>query len=260
MLIAQISDPHLSTASAELWGGYEPDLVFARVLEHVAELDPRPDFVWLTGDLVENGTPEEYANFRRAIAGFDLPMAAIPGNHDRRGAFAAALAGGPVAIGAEPYLQLAVDGHALRMIGLDTLGPEGAAAGALCPERLGWLTARLAEAPQRPTMIFMHHPPFPTGIRFSDTSRCADGEALAALLAQYANVVAVACGHVHRAVATAWAGTSGIICPGVAWAVPLDLSPGGRPRLERQAPGFQLHLWEPSRGLVTHTEYLPGWD
>jgi Icc protein len=255
LLIAQISDPHLSTADAELYGGYDPDFAFANVLERVADLDPRPDFVWLTGDLVENGTPEEYRNFRSRVADLDLPMAAIPGNHDRRAAFAAGLAGTGVRIGAEPFLHLVVEDHPVRMIGLDTV-VEGEAAGRLCTERLEWVAARLAEAPDRPTIVFMHHPPFRTGIGFSDTTRCAGGDGLAAIVAQYPNVLTVSCGHVHRTVRTAWAGTIAGICPAVCWAVPLDFSPAGRPRLEPQHPGFQLHLWRPDLGLVTHSEYL----
>ena len=243
MRIVQISDPHLSAPSAQLYGGYAPDRAFTRVLERVAGLDPRPDFVWLTGDLVQNGRADEYANFRRLIRGFDLPAAAIPGNHDRRDVFAAGLAGGPVAIGQGRFLHLTIDGHPLRMIGLDTVA-VGLVAGELCPARLDWLEARLREAPERPTLLFMHHPPFATGIRFSDASCCADGPALAAVLARHPCVIAVSCGHVHRDVRTTWAGRPGGICPSVAWAVPLDLSPHGKPRLEPQNPGFQLHLWD----------------
>jgi Icc protein len=75
-------------------------------------------------------------------------------------------------------------------------------------------------------------------------------------VAQHPNVRMVSCGHVHRAVQARWAGTLAGICPAVAWALPLDLSPAARPRLEPQHPGFQLHLWSPDLGLVTHTEYL----
>jgi 3',5'-cyclic AMP phosphodiesterase CpdA len=256
LLIAQISDPHLATPGAELFGGYRPDAALAAVLERVAALDPRPDFVWLTGDLVENGTAAEYAHFRSRIAGFDLPMAAIPGNHDRRAAFVAGLAGSGIAVGTEPFLHLVVEERPVRMIGLDTLGPDGAAPGLLCPVRLAWVAARLAEAPGRPTVLFMHHPPFRNGIPFSDASRCIGGDELAGIVARQPNVLMVSCGHVHRPIQTAWAGTVASVCPGVCWAVPLDLSHGGRPRLERQRPGFQLHLWRAGTGLVTHTEYL----
>jgi 3',5'-cyclic AMP phosphodiesterase CpdA len=257
MLVAQITDLHLSTPGATLHGGYRPDRAVARVLARVTGLDPRPDFVWLTGDLVEHGRAEEYANLRRALADLDLPMAAIPGNHDARTAFAAALAGGSVAIGREPFLHLAIEDHPLRMLGLDTLAGPGAFEGALCPARLAWLDERLAEAPGRPTIVFMHHPPFPTGIGFMDSIRCLDGDALAEVLARHRQVVGLVCGHVHRAIATTWAGVPATIAPSVAWMVPLALAPGGGTELVPQAPGFGLHLWSDGR-LVSHAELLAG--
>lgn len=255
MLIAQISDPHLSAPGAELYGGYAPDSAFADVLERVAALRPRPDFVWLTGDLVENGRREEYANLRTRLAGFDLPMAAIPGNHDRRAAFVEGLAGTGVRIGTEPFLHLAVDDLPVRMIGLDSKGADGEGAGRLSPERLHWLAARLGEEPGRPTAVFLHHPPFRTGLPAPDASRCLDGDALAVVIARHPNVRLVAAGHVHRAVHAPWAGTIASVCPSVAWATPLDLAPDAKPRLEAQNPAFQLHLWT-GGVFVTHTEFL----
>jgi Icc protein len=255
VLIAQISDPHLSAPGAELWGGYLPDFAFASVLERVAALRPRPDFVWLTGDLVQNGRPEEYANLRAQVASLDIPAAAIPGNHDTRAAFAAGLAGTGLRIGAEPFLHLVVDDFPVRMIGLDSKGAEGEAAGRLSPERLDWLAARLGEAPERPTAIFLHHPPFATGLPAPDATRCLDGPALGRIVAGHPGVRLVAAGHVHRAIHTGWAGSAAAICPAVAWASPPDFALDAKPTLEPQAPGFQLHLWT-GDGFVTHTEYL----
>lgn len=257
MLIAQISDPHLSVPDAELWGGYVPDLAFAAVIERVAALRPRPDFVWLTGDLAENGTADEYANGRALLAALDLPAAAIPGNHDTRAGLVAGLADTGIRIGAGPFLHLAVDDFPVRMIGLDSKGADGESAGRLSPDRLDWLARRLAEAPDRPTALFLHHPPFVTGLPAPDASRCLDGDALAALVARHPNVRLVGAGHVHRAIHRPWAGTVASVCPAVAWAVPLDLAADARPRLEAQNPGFQLHLWT-GDGFVTQTEFLVG--
>jgi 3',5'-cyclic AMP phosphodiesterase CpdA len=255
LLVAQISDPHISTPGAELYGGYRPDDAFGRVLDRIAALRPRPDFVWLTGDLVENGTAEEYANFRERIAGFDLPLAAIPGNHDARATFVQALSGTAVRIGGPPSLNLAVDDLPVRMIGLDSKGAEGVAAGRLPPDRLDWLAARLAQAPGRPTALFLHHPPFATGIAPLDAIGCLDGPALGRIVASHPEVRLVSAGHVHRAIVTPWAGTIASVCPSVASAVPLGLGPDARARLEPQSPGFQLHLWT-GAGFVTHTEFL----
>jgi 3',5'-cyclic AMP phosphodiesterase CpdA len=253
MIIVQVSDPHLTDGPAPR-RGYDGKLALAATLARVRALDPRPDLVIFTGDIAENGTAGEYARFRALAAGLELPMAAIPGNHDRRGPFLAGLADSGIAVGAGPFLQFALDDWPVRVLGLDTL-EEGSNAGRLCTERLAWVAARLAEDP-RPAILFMHHPPFRNGIAFSDASACANADGLAALVAAHGRVVRVACGHVHRAVDTAWAGTVAGSCPSVAWQVPLDLSPGGPPRLVRQRPGYQLHLWTPATGLVTHTEYL----
>lgn len=253
MLIAQITDPHVSTPGAKLYGGYRPDLALAAVLARVVALRPRPDFVWLTGDLVENGTAAEYANLAGLLAALDLPAAAIPGNHDVRPAFVAALGPTAIRIGAEPFLSLAVDGFPVRMIGLDS--KDAGAAGLLGPDRLAWLDTRLAEAPGRPTVVFLHHPPFLTGIAPLDAIRCLDGDALAAVIARHPNVALVGSGHVHRAVHRPWAGTIAQTCPSVAWAMPLDLGPDAAARLVKAPPGFQLHRWT-GDGFVTHTEVL----
>jgi 3',5'-cyclic-AMP phosphodiesterase len=248
--IAQVTDPHL-TATGPTPGGYDAAAALAAVLARIAALDPAPTLVMLTGDLPENGTPDEYRRLREMLAGFPLPLAAIPGNHDRRGVFAAGLAGGGIAIGAGPFLQVAADAGPVRVLGLDSLGEESEAAGSLCDARLAWVAARLAED-ARPVVIFLHHPPFPIGQAHADASLCRDGGRLGEIVARHAQVLAVACGHAHLAAQVAWAGTLGRVCPAVAWEAPLDLPLDEPFRLEPQAPGFELHDWSPSRGLVSH--------
>ncbi|TPE47952.1 phosphodiesterase [Amaricoccus solimangrovi] len=260
MLIAQVTDPHVSLPGTILFGGYDPARALTAVLTRLARLDPRPDLVFLTGDLTENGRPEEYAHFLRLLDGFDLPMAAIPGNHDRRDAFAAAFRDSPVLIGGDPApgLQLGLDLPPALILGLDTLGLEGDPAGALPEERLAWLARRLEAAEGRPALVFMHHPPILTGIAAMDIWRLADPAPLEALLRRHPNVLRVACGHVHRAVEAGFAGTICGVCPSVAWAVPL-FEPAIRAPVVRQCPAFQLHALTPS-GLVTHTEFLRDFD
>ena len=256
MIVAQISDPHVSLPGVLLYGGYDPAAALTAVIDRVNRLRPVPDFVVFTGDLTEDGLPDEYAHFLELVAGLNVPSAAIPGNHDRRDAFHAGLTGSPVSIGADPsWLHLTVDRFPLRLIGLDTLALEGDPGGKLDPGRLGWLERRLGEAPGRPTLIFMHHPPFATGIGFMDIWALANPERLAAIVARHPQILRVCCGHVHRAVEVAWAGTIAGICPAVAWQVPL-LDLDAPPMLARQAPGFQLHFWDEALGLVTHTEFL----
>lgn len=256
MLVAQVTDPHVSLPGTILFGGYDPAAALTAVLIRLARLDPRPDLVFFTGDLTENGRPEEYAHFLRLLRGFDLPMAAIPGNHDRRDAFAEAFRGGPVAAGDDPSfgLQVAVEHLPAALLGLDTLGLEGEAGGELTEERLDWLGRRLEGLAGRPALVFMHHPPIETGIAAMDRWGLADPAPLERLLRRFPNVLRISCGHVHRTVEGSFAGRPCGVCPSVAWAVPL-FEPAIRAPLIRQAPAFQLHALTPA-GIVTHTEFL----
>lgn len=257
MILVQITDPHLSVEAGELWGGYEPDFAFSAVLAAVARLVPRPDLVLFTGDLTETGAPEEYANFLRIVGGLPLRMAAIPGNHDRHAAFAAALGGTRVAIGTLPRLHLVIDDLPLRVIALDSVA-EGESRGRLDAGDLDWLAARLDEAPERETVVFLHHPPFANGIPFSDRESCRGADEFGALLARYPRVIGLGAGHVHRAVRSMVAGVPAWIAPSVAWEVPLDLSPEAGPRLTPQNPAFMVHVHTPGAPLVSHADFLQG--
>lgn len=255
MILAQITDAHVTLPGRLPFGDYDPLPALRRTLAALAAQRPRPDIVLFTGDLAESGRPEEYAAACRLLNEFDLPLAVIPGNHDRRETFAAAFADGPAHSGRSPFLHFVLEDWPLRLIGLDTTVP-GESRGALCEARLDWIAARLGEAPDRDTVIFMHHPPFATGIGFMDAIACANGDRLAELVAAHGRVVRVLCGHVHRPVHAAFGGTIASICPGVAYQVPLRLAPDAPVELLYQPPAFQLHVWTPGHGIVTHTDYL----
>src|SRR5947207_1143204 len=92
MLIAQLSDPHVPAPGKLLYGRVDTAAFFARAVHAVAALDPLPDLVVLTGDLVDEGEPEEYAHLRELLAPLRMPVFAIPGNHDVRAPFRAAFA------------------------------------------------------------------------------------------------------------------------------------------------------------------------
>ena len=143
----------------------------------------------------------------------------------------------------------------MRLLGLDTLAPDGADAGVLGERQLAWVADRLGRDDKRPVLIFMHHPPFSLGLPL-DWTRCADGDDLAQLVPAHPRVLGVICGHVHRAARLAWAGTIGGVCPPVAWEIPLDLAPGAAPYLVPQSPAFQLHVVDPELGLVSHSQYV----
>ena len=254
MLIAQISDMHVKAAGELLYRRIDTAGFLERAVAHLNALDPRPDIVLATGDLVEGGTSEEYALLKQLLAPLAMPVYLIPGNHDVRDALRAAFADHAY-LPPGGFLQYTVENLPVRLIALDTLVP-GKGYGALCAERLDWLEARLAES-DRPTIVFMHHPPFECGIDAFDNFKLNEGgERLAGIVRRHDNVERVMCGHVHRPIQVRWAGTMASIAPSTAHQATLDLHDKAPLSMMMEPPGLALHLWRPGTGLVTHVSYI----
>ena len=176
------------------------------------------------------------------------------GNHDERATFREVL---PEIAFDGGFLQYVVETGPLRLIVLDTL-EEGRHGGAFCEARADWLRARLDEAPDVRTLIVQHHPPVEVGIPWMNTDPAEPWvERLAACLRGRSNIVGVVCGHIHRAISTAWEGTVVATCPSTAPQVALDLRPIDPDRPDERnliiadPPGYALH-WFNGRELVTH--------
>ncbi len=258
MIVAHISDLHVTPEGRLASGRVDTAAHLARAVARLNALRPRIDAVLATGDLVDAGRPDEYERLRWLLAPLEAPVYLLPGNHDARDALRAAFAGHAY-LPAGRFLQYAVDDHPVRLIGLDTLAP-GLAHGELCDERLDWLEARLAES-SRPTLLFMHHPPFDCGVAALDVIRLRAGaERLAAIVGRHPNVERVLCGHAHRPMQTRWAGTLAAIAPSTAHQATLDLDPSAPLTFTLEPPSFYLHHWRPGAGAVTHLCYVDAHD
>ena len=249
-ILVQLSDLHLR----------EDDGRPARRLEHavsrVAALDPAPDAVLLSGDLVDVPSSAAYEQVHELLAPLGVPVYAIPGNHDDRDMLRARFSPSSGYPG-EPVC-FAADCGALRLVGIDSTVP-GREGGALGAERLDWLERTLGAEPARATLLALHHPPVLTGIRSMDaiTLDAEDGVALEILLERHPQVQAVACGHVHTTMTSGFAGRPLVICPSTNSAVRLDLRPHDDIpfALAEQPLGFALHTLIDGR-LVSHVQPL----
>jgi 3',5'-cyclic AMP phosphodiesterase CpdA len=258
MFVAQISDMHIRAPGKLLMGRVDTAGFLARAVAAVNALDPPPDLVLMTGDLVEAGKPEEYAHLAALAAPLKAPFFLIPGNHDARDALRAAFPAHRY-LPREGFLQYALEDWPVRILALDTLVP-GEGGGALCAERLAWLERALAAAPGRPALVMMHHPPFATGVRHMDSYGLANAAGLAAAIARHPNVERIVAGHLHRAIQARFAGTLASTCPSTAHQIALDLVPGTPLRYVFEPPGFQLHICSEGAGLVTHTVPIGEFD
>lgn len=257
MLIAHISDIHIMLPGPEEKGpgGQDTPARLKATVAALNALDPRPDVVIVTGDLVHTGAAAEYACVAGLLADLSSPWHVVPGNKDRRAALLAGLAGkgGPTPAG--HFIQYAVEEYPVRLLALDSLD-ERRNGGHLCAERLAWLETALAEQPGRPTALFLHHPPIRTGLAAFDQEPFLGAGELAEIVGRHANVVRVLTGHLHRPLHAPFAGTMVTTAPSAAFEVALDLRPGAPFAVAPDPTAFWLHAWSPDAGLVSHLAYL----
>ena len=249
--IAQISDLHIKRPGALAYGLVDTAKALERCVATLNELTPAPDFVVISGDLVDTPTAEEYEHLKRLLSPLRLPFASIPGNHDAREMMRAAFAGSNYAQRSGPLNQR-VEVAGLDLLLLDSSVP-GQPHGQLDASTLEWLDAELASTAERPALLFLHHPPFRAGIWHMDRQNLLNAEALAAIVQRHRRIQLVATGHIHRAALTMFAGVPATICPAPNHAVDLDLAELREPSFKVEPPAFHLHTWFPGEGsIVTH--------
>lgn len=254
--IAQITDLHAGEIKAV--GDQRVDTATGarRAVAHLNALSPRPLAVLITGDLVARETPAHYEALAEILRELAMPFYVIPGNHDDRAMIRAALGGLTDLSGQDEFLQRTIEDLPLRVVLLDS-HQAGEVGGRLCAARLAWLDETLAVAPERPTLLAVHHPPFDTGIEFFDTIGLHDADALATVVARHRQVKAITCGHVHRPIAALWAGCLVVVTPSSGYQYGLTLQSGVMIAPVVEPPACRLFGWGGARGLVTHLSYIP---
>lgn len=103
-LLAQLSDLHIKAGGRLSYGVVDTLGALRLAVDRLNALQPRPDALVITGDLVDFGTPEEYATLREALAELAMPFFVIPGNHDDRAALRVAFATTPICRPRAPWI------------------------------------------------------------------------------------------------------------------------------------------------------------
>jgi 3',5'-cyclic AMP phosphodiesterase CpdA len=257
MILCQLSDLHVREHGVLANRMVDTNTLVERAFRAIAALDPLPDAIVITGDITECGRPGEYAVVRELLALLPGRVYLIPGNHDRRENFRAALADWPGITDDPVYIQYVVDDLPLRLVLLDSVAP-GYGHGELDADRLGFLDRALAAAPDRPTVVALHHPPFSCGVAPMDRINLDDKPGFAAVIARHRQVRRILCGHQHRPIMAPVAHAIASVAPSVAHQTALSLRPDAASGFTLEPPGYQLHV-EAGGVIVTHTAPFGTW-
>jgi len=241
-VLAHLSDPHIGAD----WAGGDPAAGLAATVEAIRAMPSQPDAVLVSGDLADHATDAEYEQVRELLAPLQAPLHVLPGNHDDGGAIQRHF-GVPA--------RYSVDLGPLRLVALDSTIP-GDDAGALDGERLEWLDAELAAAPEQPTMLAMHHPPLVTGVRGWDDFGLpiADRRALAGVIERHPQVRRLVAGHVHRTITAELAGRPVVTVPSTYVQARPDFG-SGEIEFVAEPPGYALHVVLDGE-LISHVSWI----
>jgi 3',5'-cyclic-AMP phosphodiesterase len=233
-LLVQLSDPHIGAT----WGVGDPVAGLQAAVASVRRLPDAPDAVLMSGDLADNAADAEYDIVRELLAQLGAPVHVLPGNHDdrdtlRRNFDLPGAMGTPV--------QYAVDLGPLRLVVIDSTRP-GEVPGRLDADRLSWLDSELARAPDRVTLLALHHPPVSTGIEAWDELGlpAADRRALGDVLRRHPQVRRVVAGHVHRTMVAELAGRPVLTVPSTYVQTRLSFN-SDEVEIVAEPPGFAVH-------------------
>ena len=248
-----ISDPHICEPNKTIIG-LDPNARFERVLDAAIAAHPDATALILLGDLTHHGLVAEYEALHSILERKSVPVIPMLGNHDRRDAFLEVFTS--TKTDDHGFLQYVVDLPQHRVITLDTLdGPpyeDEHHSGRLCSNRMTWLARALAGTHDRMPLIFMHHPPFDTGIVGMDAIKLTDGHAVLTMIAAKRRAH-LFCGHVHRTISGSTQGVPWTIFKSSAHQGVLDLETNDS-SLSVDEPGAYGVLLLRPYGVIAHSE------
>jgi len=245
MIIVQISDTHIAYDGADAEQRIRD---FERTIADINTLDPAPDVIFHTGDVVHNGRADEYAEAVRILAKANAPVFVIPGNKDDRTNLRAAFSADGYLSPGSGFIEYAVEDYPVRLIAIDTLNVNSNK-GDFCPERARHLIEMIDAETTKPIAAFAHHPPFgvpvgPDPLNFETPEML---ERLRQALQHSGRVVAVFSGHVHRGTA----GHVGTIPATVMPCIATPLRKGEYPAHLKTCPIYHIHRFDPVWGFIT---------
>jgi len=263
----QLSDTHILPTPDALLHGTNPTANLRRVLDQIRAMQIEPAFVLVSGDLVNGGEAESYAQFnalRQEIAALGAPVLLNLGNHDQRVPFRQVVLGEADASDEEaPYYYCQTIGT-VRIFMLDSKIP-GEIHGALGERQLNWLAEQLqtpgphAQANAQANghvggdLIVVHHPVVPRGVPRHNDYLLQDADQLHDVLAGKP-ILGILSGHSHVSTTAIFAGTLFATAPATSALLDPSICDGGR---FLEGSGFNLCTVRDGR-LLVNPIFLPG--
>ena len=194
MKIIQLTDTHLMPPGIVV-NGVDPEKQLRAAVRDILEKHADSNLLVVTGDLCNYGDAEAYDLLHDILSPVACEIRLMLGNHDSRTEFVKIFPTQPR--DENGYVQSYLDTEFGRLLFLDTHEPE-MIGGIYGVDRLAWLDGALTGAGDRPVTVFIHHPPFDSGIaHFDRIGMHDDGVIMRRLSTHPAGVRHIIFGHIH---------------------------------------------------------------
>lgn len=157
-------------------------LVLAKALEHADDWD----LVVLSGDLADLGEEQSYVWLAAQLKNLSIPAVVLPGNHDDRELMGKYF-------DCATSLQLG----AWQLCLLDSCVPPSTK-GQLGDDQVAALHATLRNHPERPHLVFLHHPPVLLGSSWMDGMGLSNAAVLWDCMKHVDTPTTLVAGHAHQ--------------------------------------------------------------
>ncbi len=251
MIIAQISDTHIALDTPDADRGLRD---FEVTIADINALDPAPDVIVHTGDIVHNGREDEYAAAIAALAAARAPVYVIAGNKDDRANLHAAFARGGYLAPDSGFIDYAIEDYPVRLIAIDTSAQEATRA-TLTPCALHASTDMI-DAESHEADRGFRAPPAVRGNGRTGAdqfrNRRSDGEAPPGAAALRTASSAVFSGHVHRGTSGHVGNIPATVMPSIA----TTMRYGTYPAEMKTRPVYHIHRFDPAWAFTTETRIV----
>jgi len=250
--ILHVSDLHFGTREDP-----EVERALAALVERI-----RPELIVASGDLAHRGRRSQHEAAARLLRAFDVPVLAVPGNHDLPYTFPARFT--------RPWAEFeriwgttqpVYRSDGALVVGLNSARPWRQQSGGVRRAQLAWATEQLATAAAGTLrIVVLHHHLLGAPWRSRKKPVAERNRVLGSLVESGAELILA--GHIHQA-AISERREFEVATPGGERGVTVSIAPGlGQPRPRRQGEARGLHVYEGrAEEVLVHTYVwrVDGW-
>lgn len=221
LTIAQASDLHICQNGSFAYKVSDTLSALKDFVRSLKKIKVSVDLLCITGDLSDDGSISSYEIIKEHLSSLSIPYYLIPGNHDNKQNMA-------LVFKELSYLNNYIDNRIfhsfilnnIKIILLDSVS-VGNPYGSLTDGIIASLDKELDT--NHNSIIFLHHPPFPSGFGIMDNPQFESKEKFFEVLNKSKNVNLVACGHIHRGIVSMISNVNFVVAPSTAMQLDLNL-------------------------------------